>query len=252
MRDYHEMHIKDNKPVALITGSARRVGAVIAKTLHSAGFSVIIHYRHSKSEAIVLRDSLNAIRENSAAIAQADLDDPNTYQTLITHAHNQWNRLDLLVNNASTFTPTPIGNIDFATWDRLLNSNLKAPFFLSQTAMPFLKKNNGSIINITDVHTEQSMKRYPVYSIAKAGLRMLTKALALECAPVRVNAVAPGNVIWPEHENTLSDAEKQHILSKTLLKRQITPEEIAQAVLFLATQSAITAQTIVVDGGRIV
>lgn len=163
-----------------------------------------------------------------------------------------WNRLDCLIHNASAFTPTPIGTINLAHWDKLFNSNLKAPLFLSQAAAPILAANKGNIINIVDIHANTPMKNYPVYSCAKAGLFMLTKSLALELAPdIRVNAVAPGNVLWPENENVYSDAKKQAILKATLLQKQVMPEDIAQAALFLAEQTAITGQMINVDGGRV-
>lgn len=243
---------KNNKiSVALITGSARRVGACIAKTLHEAGFNVVIHYKNSKQDATKLKAMLNKLRPHSAEILQADLDHPDCYKLLITDTHKIWGRLDALINNASAFKSTKIGKTDLKSWDLLLNSNLKAPYFLSQAASGYLKKSRGNIINITDIHANSPMKNYPVYSIAKAGLSMLTKSLALELAPhIRVNAVAPGSVIWPEGENTYSQAHKQEILSATLLKKQVKPENIAQAVLFLMHNTAMTGQTITVDGGK--
>jgi pteridine reductase len=244
------MQEKDKK-VVLITGAARRVGACIAESFHENNYSVIIHYRHSGSDAQALAHQLNAKRADSAVILQANLDDESSYEKLIASAHAIWNRLDVLINNASSFAPTPIGNISFSDWNHLFNSNLKAPIFLSQAAAPFLKKSQGNIINITDVHADFPMKNYVVYSCAKAGLSMLTKSLALELAPdVRVNAVAPGNVIWPEGVNEKNDAEKKAIVDATLLKKQISPNDIAEAALFLAGQCAVTGQTIRVDGGR--
>lgn len=240
-----------NQKVALITGAARRVGACIAEIFHNNNYCVIIHYRHSRDEAQALANKLNSKRADSAVILQADLDDELSYEKFIFSAQKIWNRLDVLINNASSFAPTPIGKITLHDWNHLLNSNLKAPLFLSQAAAQFLKKSRGNIINITDVHADFPMKNYIVYSCAKAGLSMLTQSLALELAPdIRVNAVAPGNVIWPEGINEKSDAEKKAIIEATLLKKQISPDDIAQAALFLAEQSAITGQTIRVDGGR--
>jgi pteridine reductase len=238
-------------PVVLITGAARRVGACIAAYFHANHYRVIVHYRHSSAEAQALVAKLNATRTDSAIAIYADLDDQNCYDTLIQTSVNTWNRLDVLINNASTFTPTPVGTITPDQWDYLMNSNLKAPLFLSQAAAPFLAKQQGCIINITDIHAKTPMKNYPVYSCAKAGLWMLTQSLASELAPaVRVNAVAPGNVLWPENENVYSDEKKQKILDATLLKKQIKPEDIAQTALFLAQQNSITGQMVCVDGGR--
>lgn len=236
--------------VALITGAARRIGACIAASFHANGYHVVVHYRRSENEAHDLVKTLNKNRANSAVAIFADLDNQNDYEKLIRESAACWNRLDVLINNASTFTPTPIGKIDLSNWDYLFNSNLKAPFFLSQAAAPFLAENKGNIINIVDVHAITPMKNYSVYSCAKAGLFMLTKSLAVELAPtIRVNAVAPGNVLWPENENTYSDAKKKAILSATLLQKQISPEDIAQTALFLATQCSMTGQMICVDGG---
>lgn len=240
-----------NCQVALITGSARRVGAAIAEHFHQAGYNVIVHYRHSADEAHALITALNQQRNDSAACLSADLDNPTDYEKLITHSYQAWDRLDVLVNNASTFFPTPVEQTDFAAWDSLLNSNLKAPYFLSQLSAPLLREYHGNIVNITDIHAVSPMKNYPIYSCAKAGLAMLTKSLALELAPnIRVNAVAPGSVIWPEGKSTLSDTEKNAILSATLLQKQVSPHDIAKAVLFLAQHQSITGQTIAVDGGR--
>lgn len=238
-------------PVALITGSARRIGACIASVFHQNGYRVVLHYRHSKQDAQTLLDQLNHQRKASAFLIQADLDDENSYEQCIHDAIQPFGRLDVLINNASTFAPTPIGKITQADWHHLFNSNLKAPIFLSQAAAPYLKKTSGNIINITDIHANFPMKNYIVYSCAKAGLAMLTKSLALELAPdIRVNAVAPGNVLWPEGINEKNDAEKKALLDATLLKKQINPHDIAQAALFLAKQTAITGQMICVDGGR--
>lgn len=239
--------------VVLVTGSARRVGAAIIKAFHADGYRVIVHYRHSAKEADALTASLNAIRPQSAYAMPADLDQPDLYDAFIEQCYHCFNRLDVLIHNASTFTPTPIGSTSLAQWDYLFNSNLKAPFYLSQAAAPFLKATEGSIINIVDIHAISPMKNYTVYNCAKAGLHMLTKSLATELAPhIRVNAVAPGNVIWPENENTYSEEKKAKLIDATLLKRQVCPEDIARTALFLANQTAITAQMIHVDAGKLV
>src|SRR3990167_5079635 len=240
-------------PVALITGSARRVGACIATQFHEKGYRVIIHYRHSHEAAVALAATLNQRREQSAVCMYADLDDFNAYEKLIHASYSAWHRLDVLINNASTFTPTPVGKTTLANWDYLFNSNLKAPFYLSQAAAPFLRETEGNIINIVDIHAITPMKNYPIYSCAKAGLLMLTKSLAVELAPlIRVNAVAPGSVIWPENENVYSDAKKEAILSATLLKKQVSPEDIAKTALFLAGQTSMTGQMLNVDAGRLI
>lgn len=240
-----------NHKVVLITGAARRIGACIAEVFHENDYNVIVHYCHSKSDAQTLVTKLNQYRENSAIAMYADLDNPSHYEKLIQGCVNQWGRLDILMNNASTFTPTPIGTITQEKWDHLFNSNLKAPFFLSQAAASFLAENNGNIINIVDIHAITPMKNYSVYCCAKAGLFMLTKSLAMELAPtIRVNAIAPGNVIWPENENVYSEEKKQSIIQSTLLKKQVGPKDIAQTALFLANQTSITAQMIHVDAGR--
>lgn len=242
-----------NQKVVLITGSAKRIGACIAEHFHQTGYRVIIHYRHSRKDAEAAAQAFNNQRPNSAACIKADLDIFDDYEKLIIESHKVWGRLDVLINNASTFFPTPIGKINLNDWDLLFNSNLKAPFFLSQAAAPFLRENKGNIINIIDIHAEKNpMKNYPVYSCAKAGLLMLTRSLALELAPtIRVNAVAPGHVIWPENKNAFSDAEKKAILDDTLLQKEVSPADIAQTALFLAEQSSITGQMIAVDAGRI-
>lgn len=238
--------------VALITGSARRIGADIADVFHQNNYNVVIHYRRSRQDAQTLYEKLNSRRQQSACLIQADLNDENSYEKCIQDALNAWGRLDVLINNASTFSPTPVGKITQTDWNHLLNSNLKAPLFLSQAAAMHLKKTHGNIINIVDIHANFPMKNYVVYSCAKAGLAMLTKSLALELAPdIRVNAVAPGNVMWPEGVNEKNNAEKQAILDATLLKKQISSNDIAQTALFLAEQSSITGQMICVDGGRI-
>jgi pteridine reductase len=242
---------KLNGKVALITGAARRIGAVIAQTLHSAGADVVIHYRHSAEDAQALQQKLNAQRENSCFLVQADLLHIETLPDLIHTVIQQTQRLDILINNASSFYPTPIGQITEAHWDDLIGSNLKAPLFLSQAATPYLKHAQGCIVNIIDIHGLRPMKEHPVYSPAKAGLAMLTQSLARELgAEIRVNGVAPGAIIWPEKDMDSSVATE--ILAKTALKRQGTAEDIAKAVLFLVRDADyITGHIIPVDGGRL-
>ena len=245
------MSQKNHQKVVLITGAAKRIGACIADHFHQNGFRIIVHYRHSKKAAETLVKKCNQRRKNSAVALYADLDAFSDYKKLIHDSIQVWKRLDILINNASTFFQTPIGDVNEAEWKLLINSNLKAPFFLSQYAASFLKKQNGCIINIVDIHAKTPMKNYPIYSAAKAGLFMLTQSLALELAPhIRVNAIAPGHVIWPINQKAFSKSEKKAIESSILLKKNVRPDDIAAGALFLATQPAITGQMIAVDGGR--
>lgn len=236
--------------VALVTGAAKRIGAVIAEALHRTGADIVIHYRHSADDAKHLQHKLNTKRANSCFLIQADLLDVELMPTLIQEVINKTARLDILVNNASSFYPTEIGKITEQDWDDLMGSNLKAPLFLSQAASNHLKAAGGCIINIVDIHGLRPMKGHPVYSPAKAGLAMLTQSLARELGPdVRVNGVAPGAIIWPEIASATNTPNT--ILNKTALKRQGTPEDIAKAVLFLARDADyITGHIIPVDGGR--
>jgi pteridine reductase len=237
--------------VALITGAARRIGATIARTFHTAGFNVIIHYRHSQLEAQALADELNLLRANSVKIIAADLAQLAQIQNLAEQAVNCWSKVSVLINNASSFYRTPLENSTEADWETLMASNLKAPFFLSQSLAKHLELEQGSIVNITDIHADRPLRGYPIYSIAKAGLAMLTKSLAKELGPkVRVNAVAPGAVLWPEQANALDQAMQEKIIHQTILKRHGRPEDIASAALFLAQADYITGQVLVVDGGR--
>jgi pteridine reductase len=238
--------------VALVTGSARRIGAVTVQTLHEAGATVVVHYRSSADDAKRLSAKLNAIRPDSCFLQQADLNDVKALPTMIDSIIKQTGRLDILVNNASSFFPTPIGEITEDHWDNLMGSNLKAPLFLSQAAAPHLIKNNGCIVNMIDVHGFRPLKNHPVYSAAKAGLLMLTQSLARELGPnVRVNGVAPGAILWPENETPEMAAEHQALLEKTCLKREGNPEDIAKAILFLVKDADyITGHVIPVDGGR--
>jgi pteridine reductase len=236
--------------VALITGAAHRIGAQTARTLHEAGANVVLHYRNSAAGAEALQNELHASRPDSVALVQGDLHDAAALPKMVEQAHAAWGRLDLLVNNASTFYPTPVGTVGETEWDDLIGTNLKAPFFLAQAAAPHLKMQRGAIVNIVDIHAERPLKKHPVYSMAKAGLVMMTKSLACELGPeVRVNAVAPGAILWPENE--MDDATKNKILDRTFLKRQGNPQDIANAVLFLARDAHYTSGHILtVDGGR--
>jgi pteridine reductase len=235
--------------VVLITGAAQRMGAVIAETLHTQGMNLVVHYRNSRQAAHALQEKLNTTRPDSVVLVQADLLDTAKINSLVHEAINAWGRLDVVINNASSFYPTPIGSVSEAQWDDLMGSNLKAPFFIAQAAARALAKQRGCIINIVDIHADRPLKSYPVYSSAKAGLIMLTKALARELGPeVRVNAVAPGAIIWPE---AMDDVTKQRIISRVTLKRQGQPQDVAKAVLFLIRDADyITGQIIAVDGGR--
>ncbi|MCP1728449.1 pteridine reductase [Natronospira proteinivora] len=246
--------MQDNTPslsgkTALVTGAARRIGATIAETLHQAGMNVVIHYRHSATEAETLADTLNTRRRDSAVTAQADLLAPDGFPSLIKTAE-QWGGLDLLVNNASSFYATPVGEAEESHWDELIGSNLKGPFFLSQAATPSLTARQGQIINIVDIHGYRPLARHPIYSVAKAGLLMLTRSLAGELAPaVRVNGIAPGAILWPEQP--MDAATQNTILDRIPLARSGHPQDIANAVLFLVRDgSYINGQVIPVDGGR--
>ena len=244
-----------NLKTALITGSAKRVGAVITQTLHQAGYNVIIHCRLSRRAADDLAQSLNAKRPDSAMVIQGDLNDETIYNTLIEQAYQCWNRLDVLINNASSFYPTPIGSITFDDWDNLVNSNMKAPLFLTQAAAPYLKQVQGNIINMIDIHAQRPMKQHTVNCAAKAGLAMLTMSLAKELGPeIRVNGVAPGAILWPASDGPngdMPDHTKNLILQRTSLKRPGQPSDIAKTILFLARDADyITGQIIAVDGGR--
>ena len=235
---------------ALITGGSKRIGAETSRHLHQAGYNVIIHCRLSQQAANELADELNAIRANTARVIQGDLNNETIYEYLIEQAVKCWKRLDVLVNNASSFYPTPIGSITLDDWCNLMNTNMKAPLFLAQAAAPHLKQTQGSIINIIDVHALRPMKDHPVYCAAKAGLSMLTMSLAKELGPeIRVNGVAPGAVLWPE--NDMPEHTKKLILERTSLKRPGQPIDIAKTILFLIKDADyITGQIISVDGGR--
>lgn len=230
--------------VALVTGAGRRIGAAIARELDRAGYSVAVHYRHSGEAA----GHLVAELDRGQAF-QADLADTAACEALVASVLASFGRLDLVVNNASGFKPTPPGRVTEALWDELMASNLKAPFFIAQAAADALARHEGSIVNITDVHAERPMADHAVYCAAKAGLNMLTRALAKDLGPgVRVNAVAPGSILWPENEG--GEAARPEILELTALKRQGAPADIAHAVCYLAGAGYVTGHVLVVDGGR--
>lgn len=236
--------------VVLITGGVHRIGAHTARVLHAEGARLVLHYRNSRDAAHALQEELHATRPDSVVLVRADLLDMASLPAVVADALSAWGRLDVLINNASSFYSTPVGSVSESEWNDLLGTNLKAPFFLSQAAAPYLKDSLGCIVNIVDIHAERPLKRFPVYSIAKAGLVMLTKSLACELGPeVRVNAVAPGAILWPERE--MDEVTQQRIISRTFLKRQGSPDNIAQAVLFLINGADYTSgQVITVDGGR--
>ena len=238
--------------IVLITGGAKRVGASICRLLHANGANLMIHYRSSVNEARALQAELNLQRPNSVAIIQGDLLNLSVLPSLVQETIKHFGKLDVLINNASSYYPTEIGDIQEEQWQDLMGSNLKAPLFLSQAAAVELRKQQGCIINITDMHVERPKKGYIVYSVAKAGLVTLTKSLAHELSPeVRVNAVAPGPVMWPEDNPQFDELYRQRVISQTLLKRIGEPNDIAKAVKFLIQDAPfITGQVIAVDGGR--
>ncbi|MDP1604595.1 MAG: pteridine reductase [Legionella sp.] len=237
--------------VALVTGASRRIGAAIAKKLHQSGFRVALHCHHSLNEAKVLAGELNKMRPDSACVLQGDLRKPGIGVTLIQGVTNWAGRLDLLVNNAAIFVRTDCKQLIIDEWQDLFTINVQAPFALSLAAFSLLARSKGGIINITDIHAEKPLKDYAIYCQTKAALLMQTKALAREFAPeVRVNAVAPGAIAWPEEDNALSGEVQRQIIAKTPLQRHGEPLFIAEAVMALVSNSFITGQVLNVDGGR--
>jgi pteridine reductase len=239
------------KPVVLLTGAARRVGRVLARTLHGAGHDVALHYRSSKGEAEQLAAELEHARADSTLLLAGELADVAALPKLVLRTVQRFGRLDVLVNNASAFYPTAVGDTTEAQWDELFASNAKAPYFLAQAAAPHLRVANGCIVNLVDIYAERPLARHPVYCMAKAALAMMTKALALELGPaVRVNGVAPGAVLWPEAGKEYAD--QQALVGRTALKRAGTPEDVAAAVLFLVRDAKFsTGEILRVDGGRL-
>ena len=236
----------------LVTGAAKRVGAAITRHLHAAGCNVVIHCNRSRADADALANALNEVRSTSAAVLQGDLLADNALKGLVNQAHSCFGRLDGLVNNASTFRATPMGNIDEDDWLELMGSNLKAPLFLSQAAAPYLRQTNGSIVNIVDIHCERPLKDFMVYNAAKAGLAGLTRSLSIDLAPdIRVNGVSPGAIIWPAQTPAYPAVERERITQQIPLKRVGSVDDIAGAVKFLMLDAPyVTGQILAVDGGR--
>lgn len=236
----------------LVTGGAKRVGAAIVRRLHAAGANVAIHFRSSAHEAFALRGELNDLRGHSALCVQADLLESANLPRMVVEVVQHFGQLDALVNNASSFYATPLAAIDAAQWNDLIGTNLQAPLLLAQAAAEELRRQHGCIVNIVDIHAERPMRGHLLYSAAKAGLVALTKGLAQELAPqVRVNAVAPGVIVWPEGEAWQDEETRRKIVAHTLLKREGSPDDIAKTVRFLIADAPyITGQVIAVDGGR--
>jgi pteridine reductase len=243
-------HTDLNGKTAFITGGARRIGAEMARTLHKQGMNLVIHYRSSGHEARILQEELHRQRPDSVHLVGGELLEPGAFSRLANEAKAAFGRMDVLVNNASTFYPTALGEITEAHWDDLMGTNLKAPLFLSQALAPALRQSEGCILNIVDIHALRPLKGYPVYCAAKAGLWMLTQSLARELGPrVRVNGIAPGAILWPEAEENAGTHEE--MIQRTALKREGSPEDIATTALFLIRDARyITGQVIPVDGGR--
>jgi pteridine reductase len=244
------MKSRTERPVVLITGAARRVGAVIAHTLHAAGYDVALHYRHSAAEATALADTLERQRAGSTLLLQGELADTAALPALVESLLAHYGRLDALVNNASAFYPTPVGEATPTQWNELFASNAQAPFFLSQAAVPALREAQGGIVNLLDIYAERPLANHPLYCMAKAALAAMTRSLALDLAPlVRVNGVAPGAVMWPSDGKPYDD--QQAMLARTPMQRAGTPEDVAGAVLWLLRDAPfVTGQVLRVDGGR--
>ena len=239
-----------NRPVALVTGAARRVGAQIARTLHAAGYDLALHYRQSAAEVAVLQRELEQARAQSTLALSAELSEVTRLPLLVNDVLARFGRLDALVNNASTFRPTPIGSATEADWDELFAANAKAPFFLAQAAAPHLRAARGAIVNLVDIYAERPLEQHTLYCMAKAALAMLTRSLARELGPeVRVNGIAPGAVLWPESGKPA--AQQQALIETTALRRAGDPQDVADAALFLLRDARYTTgQILRVDGGR--
>ncbi len=241
---------RPDRPVALITGAARRVGAVIARTLHAAGYDVALHYRHSVDEARALADDLERQRPGSALLLQAELAELSHLPAMIKQLLAHYGRLDALINNASAFYPTPLGSATPQQWNELFASNAQAPFFLSQAAIPALRESHGGIVNLLDIYAERPLADHPLYCMAKAALLAMTRSMALDLGPdIRVNGVAPGAVLWPGEGKAYDD--QKAMIDRTPLQRAGTPEDVAAAVLWLLRDAPfVTGQILRIDGGR--
>ena len=246
-----ERSIHGSRPVALVTGGARRIGAAIVRRLHAEGLDIALHFHASSADATALAGELEGRRQGSTLLLQADLAEFDRLPELIAHAIGRFGRLDALVNNASAFFPTAFGQSTPAQWDALFAANARAPFFLSQAAAPHLRATRGAIVNLADIHGERPLREHAIYGMSKAALLQMTRALALELAPdVRVNAVAPGPILWPDEE-VFDELARQRIISHTPLRREGSPDDVAKAVHYLlADASYVTGETINVDGGR--
>lgn len=239
----------NTSPVVLITGAAKRIGACTARTFHQAGYRVVVHYNRSRDAALALSHELNQRQENSCALVQADLSEITQLEELAQRSAEQFGQLNVLVNNASSFYPTPIGDIKMADWQELFATNCQAPLFLSQSLAPVLSEAQGAIINLTDIHAQRPLRNHTVYCMAKSALITMTQSLAKELAPnIRINGVSPGVILWPEV--ALPEKEKAKVLSEIPLEKIGSPEDIAKTILFLAQSPYITGQIIAVDGGR--
>jgi pteridine reductase len=238
--------------VALITGGARRVGAAICRMLHASGMNLMVHYRSSADQARALQAELNGLRPESVALVQADLLNVAYLPSMVNETVNHFGQLDVLVNNASSFFPTAVGEIDERAWDDLIGTNLRTPLFLSQAAAPHLRRTHGCIVNIVDIHADRPLRHHVVYSVAKGGLVALTRSLAVELGPeVRVNGISPGAILWPEDDRWSDELARQRIVNTTMLKRVGDPEDIARTCRFLVFDAPyVTGQIIAVDGGR--
>ncbi|MDK1023388.1 MAG: pteridine reductase [Gammaproteobacteria bacterium] len=243
--------MKMNK-VVLVTGGAQRIGAEICRCFHHDGYNILLHYNQSETAAKSLQSKLCEKRKDSVRLLQLDLVANKAWSPLLDFCHDQWGRLDVLINNASSFYPTPIGKVTEQHWDDILGSNLKSPYFLSQALAPALREVAGCIVNIIDIHGDRPLKNYSVYSIAKAGLAMLTRSLAKELAPeVRVNGISPGAILWPEDQARISEQTRSTIIRQIPLKRQGAPEDVGRTACFLAHSAPyINGQILAVDGGR--
>lgn len=235
---------------ALITGAGKRIGACVARTLHAAGANIAIHFRGSRGPALQLANELNDLRKGSAITVGADLLDIGGLPALVDEIIDQTGRLDILINNASSFYPTPVGEVTEDQWDDLMGTNLKAPLFLSQACVPQLRATQGTIVNMVDIHAARPLRHHTVYGPAKAGLAMLTRTLARDLAPeIRVNGVSPGAILWPD--DGMPDGVKDTIIKQVPMKRPGEPQDIANCILYLVRDAAyVTGQIIAVDGGR--